>query len=817
MQIWAVENDKHSLFGEKFAKRIIIDLSGDWKYSPDKTNWRSVKVPSGQDEDGELWHRKTIKIDKKLVKNKSWHLFFGGLSENIEIYINGQYLGKWLGGMAPFWVSIPRKFLEGDNVELEFKITGKSGLAMRSDEFSLGASKINSGLLRSLFFIGTANTWVSKININSDYDVLKKQALVNFEIDVANQVNKQITNQGKLSLELSVYDGENRIFTKIKKIGKISANHKIIKYSLNMSKPRLWSASAPNEYKLSLRILDGSDTLSALIDSYDKSFGIKKLAETGSGYELNGKNIFIKAVDYIEGFGDQNKSLTRKQIEKDVRMIKSLGANAVRFKFTPPHPLMARLCSEYGLLMFIDLPTASMPKSIYSRDEVSVRLENLSKMYFDYYGGESSFAAWGISWWPNLAKKSLAHGQNYYKILDIKGIQSGISDWDLNNGMTIVEINDKLMSIEDIKQSLEKINSNSPIALDFSSHGDSENNNGFSDNLSIDYRAHRFRNLYYLSKTQNFSGVFVNAFNDYKLQYPLLIGGAEDLFLSSSGLVSIDREINLAYKTVQSIFNSTKEPLLNSGNTIADINYIFTVIGIGIVLIMMFLFNRLRRFREYFIRSLLRPHNFYSDIRDQRLISLYQSLLLALFVSLTLGIYIAELFYYNRDNIETQRFMVFGIQNIEILVNLFSLIWQEVLFMILISATALILFFVMSAMLKVFSFWVRSRIFIQDTMTIIAWSSLPLIFLLPIALFMGKMIQNAPWVNMFFILILLFFLLWFFLRLLRATAVVFDVSAWKVKFLGLGVSLLIVLFPLSYLQIHYSVVDYFKYYVTYWL
>ena len=816
----AEENNKKILFGEKFENRIIVDLSEAWKQSSDRgenDSWEVKNIPSGNSKPQVMWFAKTIKIDKKLSQNKSWHLFFAGVSENIEIYINGQYLGKWLAGMAPLWVNIPEKFIEGDNVEFEFKIESINGQALRARGFALGASKIHSGLLRSAYFIGTEKTWISKININSDYNISKNNAKIDYKVDISSAVSNKSQEVSDLSLELMVFDGENQIFSKRKQIGKISANHKQIKFSLNILNPRLWSPKSPNEYKLKLKLSGNNrDTLSSEHDSYERSFAIKKLIESENGYKLNGKDLFIKAVDYVDDGSGLNRSQKQKRIETDIKLIKRLGANAVRFKFTPPHPQMAHLCDEYGLLMFIDFPSPSMPESIYLGSEVSVRLENLSKMYFDYYGNASSFAAWGLSNWPNTAFESLAGGENYYRILDIKGLESGEKDWDIESGMLIVEINDKLMSIEKIKENLEKINTNNLLTLDFSSHGDSENNNGFSDILSIDYRAHRFRNLYYLARTLNYSGVFVNSFNDYNLQYPLLIGGAEDLFTSRSGLVSKDRQTNLAFKTVQSIFNSSKEPLLNSGNSKSRINYVFTVIGISIILILIFLLNRLRRFREYFIRCLLRPYNFYSDIRDQRLISVFQSLILALFISLTIGIYIAELFYYNRDNIESQRFLVFSIQNIDILANVFSLIWQPVFFMTLITSIVLLLIFIVSILLKMFSFWIRSKIFIQDTLTIVAWSGMPLIFLLPMALLIGKLIQGTPQFNLIFIIIFIAFLLWFFFRLLKATSVVFDVSGWKVKFLGIGISIAFAMFPLSYLQIHYSVVDYFQYYFRYW-
>ena len=55
-------------------------------------------------------------------------------------------------------------------------------------------------------------------------------------------------------------------------------------------------------------------------------------------------------------------------LEKDVALIKSLGANTIRFGNHPPHPYMLNLCDRYGLFAMEELPIAGAPASLLGEE-----------------------------------------------------------------------------------------------------------------------------------------------------------------------------------------------------------------------------------------------------------------------------------------------------------------------------------------------------------------------------------------------------------------------------------------------------------------
>ena len=83
-------------------------------------------------------------------------------------------------------------------------------------------------------------------------------------------------------------------------------------------------------------------------------------------------------------------------MEKDVVLIKSLGANAVRFAFHPPHPYMLNLCSRYGLLAIEECPVWNVPAEILDEEAFQSMAEIQTREMVERDCGYPCILAWGI-------------------------------------------------------------------------------------------------------------------------------------------------------------------------------------------------------------------------------------------------------------------------------------------------------------------------------------------------------------------------------------------------------------------------------------
>jgi beta-galactosidase len=275
----------------------------------------------------------------------------------------------------------------------------------------------------------------------------------------------------------------------------------------------------------------------------------------------------------------------------------------------------------------------------------------------------------------------------------------------------------------------------------------------------------------------------------------------------------MNRSQRKSFFTLQAHFNNEKEPLLNAGSYKESSPISYIIIGIAVSLIILFLVNRFRRFREYFLRSLFRPYNFYADIRDQRIISTVQSFLLAIVIAFTLGIFFSSLFYFFKSSETAQYFYKIFIPGSLCQEIFYKMVWMPEMMMITVSIISFISILVIAAILRGFSIFVSNRIFFKDTFIITVWAGTPFIILLPLSIILYRVLFIMPdilWISVAVLVLLAF---WIIYRILRAVAVVFDVIESRIYLAGTAFIVLVKLIMITIYQINFSVFAYLKFFL----
>jgi hypothetical protein len=223
-------------------------------------------------------------------------------------------------------------------------------------------------------------------------------------------------------------------------------------------------------------------------------------------------------------------------------------------------------------------------------------------------------------------------------------------------------------------------------------------------------------------------------------------------------------------------------------------------------LLMGVLVNSGRKFREDASRALMRPYNFFADVRDQRIISAYHSLFLGLIVALVTSLIFANLFFYIKNNVLFEK-LALSFGSAGILSDISYLAWhpvQALLWLFVITVIAMIL---LTIIIKACSFFVRTRVYLSSVFFTVVWASLPIVLLIPIGIILYR-ILNAGTANVYIYIFLLVFIVWLLYRLFKGISVIFDVSPGGIYFYGL-LSLfgLIIIFMLFY-EVNNSVLQY---------
>ncbi|GAB5464884.1 MAG: hypothetical protein Kapaf2KO_03200 [Candidatus Kapaibacteriales bacterium] len=844
--------------------RTAIDLSEGWQYSSDGATWTKVNIPHSVRSQQPFYYEKAVKIPKSTISSYVWSLDFLGVTEEVEVYLNGSFIEKFFAGGGSYSLTIPQDMVSESVNTFRFKVyppTGSTAQALGRNIFS---PEIRSGLIGNIFLIGKPKIFIDGFKHSVSFGTGYSSAKLDFDISISsklgdylsigsqdfepatepelqqstadstfiqdttttvNNPNFERTVSSKTySLQAIIYDNEGRVSAQAERMEfAINPDRTITrKMILSLNNPTLWSPQNPILYRLEISVLSSSGSV---IDTYTEFLGVRDLKIEEKSLSLNGLPFTIKGVNYTTPIGLDSISLPA-SLEADINRIKTLGANTVLTNKIIPHPYLVHLCDKYGLFILSDLPVDNVPSQLTVEDDFIVRTKNISKRLIDSYENRVSLLGWGV--YGGDVSSGFSSGfigqivsqirsissKPIYSTLDLGNSNSGISDSELD--FLVLRIPSSARNFDQIETMLnytvEKINI--PIIARYGIAVQTKNLNGYFDKQSEDYQAYYLLNMEALVRETGGSGNIIDFYRDFRLENPLLIVNKNDFFLGTGGLVDSDGREKTAFKVVKSLFNSEKLPLLSPGEGGTSSTVIFVIVSIAMIIIVLLLLNRYRRFRENFQRSLIRPYNFYSDIRDQRIMSTTRTFLIGFVIAVSIGMYVTGIVYHFRATEALQNVLMLLVPSNTSLEFIFGLAWQPVMMLLFFSTVFFVLVFVVAVILVFFGLFSKNNITIGDTVTIAIWSAIPFLLMLPVNMVMSKLFDFGGLAVAGVIILGLFLALWIFMRIIRSTSVVFDKALPTVFLIGLSLVVAVLIVQVIYYQSNTRFVDYLSHYIS---
>ncbi len=816
--------------------RTVINLSGTWQRIIDDAS-EPVEVPSTVEQVASVTLRRTVNVPASMVSRHAWNIQFLGIVDEFELRINGRYIMRYPGGMTPFTIPIPDRAIQAGNNTIELTLAPTSELTSLVERFSRSGRTRRMGILREAFLIGTPHVWTSDVHVRTS--VANGYGTVRVKATVSGGMVERLTGglqtgnaltQGKVTVAVEALLRSKRDGIVVARSGAVvttieRSRQQSIALQVGIGQPQRWSVDHPDLYDLVIQITREGQQ----IDTYATPVGFRTVSVASSAagrvIMINDTTTAIHAIDYVEHFPERGTSMSWKQMERDVSLLKTLGVNVVRLRGASPHPYFLHLCDKYGLMVMAELPAIDVPSSIMHQSEILARLRNAGERLATYLDSHPSVIALGVS--DGLEEGSDAVSAYHADMVQFfrkttskllyKVVQAGLYEKTSEGGFDIIVMSFRSTRDRDrfnllvgpIAQQFRA----AAVLTEFGSQLSPANTNGYDDPLSNEAQARVVRDCFRSTFAAGLAGVLVWGFADYSLDRPTMLVDHFDAYLSTSGLVDEWRQPRVSYSMLKSLINDEKEPLIQADEEIFSTPIVFIVGGIVLALIMTFLINRSRRFREYLIRAIARPYNFYADIRDQRILSMPQTTFLGIVIASCAGLVVASVLFYARvdSNLEYILHLIVPSDVAYEVVRFVS--WRPTLAVPLWSAIVLSLFALAAAFLRIGAMFVKARIYYRDTLTIVVWSSLPLVVLLPIGVALYQALSTdalSLWVP-----ILIFSLIvWSLLRTLRATSVVFDVPSSIVYSIGLGLVIAFAVILLITWNASYEAFDYLKYYLA---
>ncbi len=504
-------------------------------------------------------------------------------------------------------------------------------------------------------------------------------------------------------------------------------------------------------------------------------------------------------------------------MEKDISLIKEAGFNSVRFAKGTIHPYYLNLCDQYGLLAFLEIPIDGVPKGIAEDESFVSRGREFLHNYISFYGEYSSFVAIGFggTYIPEMEE----HISLISVLAAVAKEKSNLLTYASFAGMNLQNIeNLDLYGIELVKESAvssdeqfrELQNNFGTGKIFFSSVtypvyiGGTD---GYLNDYSFEAQAKYFEELFdYVSQTKA-PAFFINSFNDYFGDYSSFICSGSDRNLYRIGLMDESRSKNrISYKVVYSKLNNLEKVTIPIGSKKDDSPMIFIIFGLLLAIFMGVLVNSGRKFRDDASRALLRPYNFFSDVRDQRIISASHTTLLGLIIAAVVALIISNILFHLKTSLFFEHLLL-AFASPKLMATANYLAWNPLMSLLWITAFNIVLFVIVALVIKIASLFVKTRVYIISVYFTFIWALLPVVLLIPVGIILYR-VMLAGSINLYIYLGLVIVQLWVFYRLLKGIHVLFDSKPSTVYFYSIIFILALIGSVLFYFELKHSTVQY---------
>ncbi len=258
------------------SKWPVVDLPHDWTVKQNASP--ELASCTGYLPGGIAWYRKDLEIPADENGNKVY-IYFEGVYNNSEVFINGKWVGKRPNGYISFMYDLTPYIKWGE----------KNSIAVRVDHSDDADSRwyTGSGIYRDVYLV-----YANPIHINL-WGVAYQAEIENNAAEIT--VNTTIKNSieaSSLKVVHELYDASGKRVASTSKNGTAAAKGLTdFSQTMKLKSPKLWSIESPYLYTLKTMVYKGSE----LVDESSINAGLRKIEfDPNTGFSLNGVNTKVK-------------------------------------------------------------------------------------------------------------------------------------------------------------------------------------------------------------------------------------------------------------------------------------------------------------------------------------------------------------------------------------------------------------------------------------------------------------------------------------------------------------------------------------------
>ena len=817
-------NLSDSLFFDITQTRSVISLNGKWSVRPaddDEAPAITVSVPSIFEGEGELVFEKEFELSRSIISENTLELIFFSINYTADISLNNTIIYRHSGGEYPFKVGLPRDILKSDkknllSLKLKYDLNSKNSIPQKQ-RFLFPQNF--GGIIADVYIHIKPDFYLVKEKITKTFSSDYKNVSIEVETLIKNnKIRESITgidNKEEYRLVVSLTDTSGNIIKELPDYSfNLDRNKDIsVKQKFDIPAVVLWTPEYPSSYILT-QSLFRSDSL---IDKKKRSIAVFNLKSDEESIKLNGSEYLLKGTSFYPGNEIHGKLIPYDQMDKDISLIKEAGFNSVRFEKCTVHPYYLSLCDKYGLFAFLEIPINGVPSGIAEDESFISRSKEFLHNYISFYGEYSSFVAVGFggTYLPELKEhislisvlsEAAKEKSNLITYASFSGTNiSTIDKLDLY-GLEFMKDNPVDMN-EQIRELQSKFGKGRIFFSSLTYPVYIGGSDGYLNEFSFEAQAKYYDEFFDYVSENKVPAFFINSFADYFGDYASFICSGSDRNLYRLGLMDENRSKNrISYKVVYSKLNNLEKVTIPIGSKKDDSPMIFIVFGLLLAIFTGILVNSGRKFRDDASRALLRPYNFFSDVRDQRIISAYHTTLLGLIIAAVIALIISNILFHLKTNLVFENLLLAFASPLIIKIANY-LAWHPLMSLLWLTAFNIVLFVIFSLVIKIASIFIKTRVFIISVYFTFIWALLPVVLLIPVGIILYRVLLAGS-INSYIYMGLGVIQLWVFYRLMKGIHVLFDSKPSSVYFYSIIFILVLIGSVLFYYELKYSTVEY---------
>ena len=764
--------DMPSLNG--YTDVVPLYKNESWKISVSGDNWQDISIPFYANGIPAFSVKCNFTYDNKNSSDDLYFLSFG-IKGIARVYINNTLIHYQPNNYAPFKIKIDKGLLKKENtLKIELKYSGKAeeGFPQFVRQFS---EKYALGITRPIYLAKKNQNDIEIVKIMLARQNNEFFAAYSYRLNFNTPIPKF---KGKVTVEEELLDQDNkRLSIRLFNVDTTSLKS-LISSKSKIPVEALWSVDTPKWVKLKITL---KKNYSQFFQS-EKSFALRDLSYRDNRILLNGHPFTIKGVNYYETLKRFNNTLEfYNQIKQDLQFIKDSGFNAVRFPHYLPGKFIVQTADSLGLLLFGELPLQRLPKELFLNDNLLENSISTLNQLTEFYNNNPSFAAVG------LGTEIPAHSAAAQKfMLILKGIVANKSNCLSyispipakplpSERLSDFYILDIYYPLSDYKSTLMpfalagKIGINNPEII-------------YQWDADVTGQKHlKFLNqeIKAAINRREMNGGFIESFADWEMEYALastIEQDQPDIF--PSGLFKINGEKKAWADDIAAVWQDDAYSGFINYSTDKSTNFFSILLFFTTIFFFAFV-RRQYRLRENLKRSIYHPYGFFVDIRERRIIPIFNSILVGLFTTLIIASFMGAYIYYYHDSTWVQEmlsviFIDKGSFNYYLAVSS-----SPVETLLIISLLLLTFRFIISLVLKFFGFFSKERFRYRQGVAISFWSAIPFLFMLPVSFAAYHLMQYGA-MQLYLLYIFIFFFIWTQFRLINGVRVLFIVKTGKV-------------------------------------